>query len=251
MGIPGGRHGAEPGDEPIVHVLHEDDELLVLRKPAGLVCHPAKDGPLSSLSGRLRLHLGPARPVHFVNRLDRETSGVLLVAKTAVAARALGKAMQARAIRKEYRAIVHGHVASDLQHVDAPLGRDEGSEVAIRDRVRADGAEAGTEIEVLSRFVNRHGCFSLVAARPRTGRKHQIRIHLAHLGHPIVGDKLYGVDPTAYLAFVHRTLTDEQRRALILPCHALHASALSFTWQGAERTFRCDPEPWFDGFVNG
>jgi len=249
--------GATPAGLPgeLLQILHEDPELLVVNKPADLVCHPSKQGPLSSLIGRVRLHLGADARPHLVNRLDRETSGVILIAKSDEAARELRRLWERRVVEKEYLAIVHGHVAGDGGTIDAPLGKDPASPVAIRDCVRADGAPARTDYQVLHRFIRDRAPgtgqrFTLLRVLPHSGRKHQIRIHLAHLGHPIVGDKIYGGDGSAYLALVEGRLTPEQRAALLLPHQALHARALSFEWRGQRWEFACEPEGWFAEFVN-
>ena len=240
----------------LFEILHEDADLLVINKPAGLVCHPTKGDARSSLIGRVRLHLGEGARPHLVNRLDRETSGITLVAKNHDTARELRQLLERRSVEKEYLAIVHGHVTPDQGVIDAPLGRDEHSRVAIKDCIRSDGAPSQTEFWVERRFRkpstlnSQLSTFSLLRVVPRTGRKHQIRIHLAHLGHSIVGDKIYGGDEDLYLALVENRLTDQQRAQLILPHHALHAGAVRFMWKGREQEFHAPPEAWFDAFLN-
>jgi len=232
-------------------IIYEDAGLLVINKSAGLVCHPTKKDACSSLVGRLRLYLGEATRPHLVSRLDRETSGAIVVAKNPEAAGALGKIWETRAVEKKYLAIVHGRVREEHGVIEAPLGTDERSRVAIKDCVRADGAVARTEFRVERRFTWSESDFSLLRIVPHTGRKHQIRIHLAHLGHPIVGDKLYGGDEELYLAFVQGRLTPEQRGRLLLPNHALHASGVRFVWRGQPVRFQAEPEQWFYDFVSG
>lgn len=230
-------------------ILHEDDDLLVLHKPAGLVCHPTKGDEYSSLISRVRLHLHATAEPQMVHRLDRETSGVMIFGKTATAALTLRQLWEGGLVTKEYLAIVHGSVATPEGVINAPLGKNEASAVAIADCVRPDGAKARTRWWREKRFQRDGSDYSLLRVRLDTGRKHQIRIHLRHLGHPLVGDKIYGSDEQLYLAFVERRLTPEQERQLILPWQALHAGRLWLPWEGQELEFGSEPEPWFAEFA--
>src|SRR5438045_8156749 len=131
--------------EKLFPVVHEDDDLLVINKPAGLVCHPTKTDEYSSLISRVRLYLGEGKTAHLVNRLDRETSRITLVAKSDDAAREIRRLWENRLVDKEYLAIVHGHVHDDKGLIDAPLGKDVTSRVAVKDCVRPDGLPSQTE----------------------------------------------------------------------------------------------------------
>jgi 23S rRNA pseudouridine1911/1915/1917 synthase len=225
----------------LLSVVDESPDWLVIDKPAGLVCHPTKNGELSSLIGRVRLYLGHADG-RLVNRLDRETSGLVVIAKHREAARELGQLFAADDVEKTYIAIVHGHLPAGDLAIAASLGKDADSSVAIKDCVRDDGAPADTRVRRVAVFTRAEGEFSVAEVRPRTGRKHQIRIHLAHAGFPIAGDKIYGGDETRYLRLVTGALTDADRRALMLPHHALHAATLVCTLNGQRRRWSA-PEP--------
>jgi 23S rRNA pseudouridine1911/1915/1917 synthase len=180
--------------EPMaLDVRYEDPHLLVLNKPAGLVVHPAPghwSGTL--LNGLLQAYPGAVSlpRAGIVHRLDRDTSGVMVVAKTREAMQGLVAAIAARTVSRVYRAIVWGTVQPDEQDVQAPIGRDPRSR--IRMGVVSSGKEARTTVRVLQRASSAH---STVECRLHTGRTHQIRVHMAHLGHPLVGDSLYGGAP--------------------------------------------------------
>ena len=217
-------------------ILGETEDFLAVDKPAGLLVHPTKPGGPRTLWDGLRDLLGyelaTGGQVSLVNRLDRETSGIVLVAKSSGAARAAGIALQQGAFHKEYLALVFGWPDWEERELHAPivrLGEVAESRVWLKRAVHSQGAPSVTRFRVEARRERSDGSrFSLVRAWPLTGRTHQIRVHLAHLGHPVVGDKIYGESDAHYLNFIQDGWTPEHARALWLPRHALHATRLSF-----------------------
>jgi 23S rRNA pseudouridine1911/1915/1917 synthase len=204
------------------------------------------------------LEIASGGQVSIVNRLDRETSGLVLVAKTSAAARRFGLLMQRQQVKKEYLAIVLGWPDWERYSVDAPLdrqGKHQNSTIWLKQMIHPSGAPAQTEFHVERRFIRSKGMarplataepvhggggpgapfgnapdadkFSLIRAIPRTGRTHQIRVHLSVVGHPIVGDKIYGPDEHLYLRFIETGWTPELEQRLLLPRHALHSAKLA------------------------
>ncbi len=214
-------------------IVHEDERLLVVNKPGDVVCHPSKAGPWSSLVGALREYT--ALPtVHLVFRLDRETSGVVVLAKDARMASRLQVAMQERKVGKAYRAILQGELAAPLT-VDRPLGDDTASPVFIKSAVVAPGE--GQEAVTHFRPVARGAGFTLAHVVTETGRKHQIRAHAQWAGFPLVGDKIYGPDARLYLDFIDRGWTEALAARLLLPRQALHCAEIDLRPAGLERVF--------------
>jgi 23S rRNA pseudouridine1911/1915/1917 synthase len=221
-------------------IVAERDDFLVVEKPPFLLVHPSKPNGARTLWGELKhllaFEIANGGQVSIVNRLDRETSGLILVAKTAAAARRFGLLMQEQRIAKEYLAIVWGWPEWESKTVEAPLARQgvhTPSSIWLKQAIHPAGAPARTDFKVERRFCRGAERFSIVRAIPQTGRTHQIRVHLASLGHPIVGDKIYGPDEKLYLEFIETGWTPSLQSKLLLTRHALHSAALQI--EGGER----------------
>jgi 23S rRNA pseudouridine1911/1915/1917 synthase len=234
-------------------IVDETDDYAVVDKPPFLLIHPTKpDGARTlwqELRGVFAFEIAAGGQVSIANRLDRETSGLVLVAKKADVARRFGLLMQRRQLKKEYLAIVWGWPEWNSKTVNAPLdrqGKHQPSAIWLKQMIHPSGAPAKTEFKLERRFV-RSGApnanpartgralstnkFSLIRAIPHTGRTHQIRVHLATTGHPVVGDKIYGPDEQLYLRFIATGWTSELERHLLLPRHALHSAKLAIEGQ--------------------
>jgi 23S rRNA pseudouridine1911/1915/1917 synthase len=232
------REGPAPQDIPLT-ILHEDDSIVVVDKPAGMIVHPAKghwEGTLASALahhfGRLSGRGGPTRP-GIVHRLDRDTSGAIVVAKSDQAHDALAAQFKSRNVEKEYLAIVVGVPDRDRDVVDEPIGKHptQREKKAIR-RNDASGRSAVTAYEVVERFAG----YAFVRAMPKTGRTHQIRLHLAHIGCPVLCDRLYGgrakiseLELIPRDRIGHDTPPGDPATRPLLDRQALHAHRLAFS----------------------
>jgi len=213
----------DPADFP--HwIVREDADLLVVNKPGWLVCHPSKNGPMSSLVGVVREYTGQEK-LHLIARLDRETSGLVVFAKRPAVARKFQMAIQDRIVRKSYLAILEGAL-TESRSIDAPIARRRGGPVFVKSEVREDrtAQQAATDFIPLQ-STEAH---TLCEVRPRTGRKHQIRVHAEHIGHRVVGDKIYGPDEALYIEFIERGWTARLEAALPMKRQALHCHRYDF-----------------------
>ena len=223
--------GLPPAAEPVEFtVVHADDDVVVVSKPAGLVVHPGAGHPTGTLAGGLLDRFpdiagvgDPMRP-GIVHRLDRDTSGLLVVARTPAAHAALTAALAAREVERVYVGLAWGRFESRRGSIDAPIGRSDRRRTRMA--VREEGREARTGYEVRRQYDD--PVCALVECRLETGRTHQIRVHLAAIGHPVVGDAAYGGD----------------RPALRPGRPFLHATALAFTHPRSGEVLRfSDPLP--------
>jgi 23S rRNA pseudouridine1911/1915/1917 synthase len=220
---------ATPEELPL-EIVYEDDDLLVVNKPAGMVVHVGAGVRSGTLVNALLFHIstlaraaGDLRP-GIVHRLDRMTSGLVVVAKNDRALRELSRQFKSREVHKTYLALVHGRVAADCGEIGEPVGRD--PRRRIRMRTAGLGArEAQTRYHVKQRFPH----FTLLEVHPLTGRTHQIRVHLASIGHPVVGDTLYGAPSKL-------RINGSQEKTL--ERNFLHAAAIRFRHPSSDETLK-------------
>lgn len=216
-------------------VVDESADWIVVDKPAPLIVHPTnnyKPEPtlIGGVESLLAYEMVNGARLSIINRLDRETSGLVVIAKHKSAARALCRAMERRQIQKYYYALVFGWPEWETCEVNAPIlrkGEVESSAIWVKQMVHPEGKECRTGFELIEKREVKGVKMALVKAMPHTGRMHQIRVHAAYLGHPLVGDKIYGEDEGCYLRFIETGWTEGLREKLLMPRQALHACEMS------------------------
>lgn len=177
------------GENIPLHIVYEDEHILVINKPPYMASIPSREHQSGTLANALIYYydqIGLSSTIHIVNRLDRDTSGLMIVAKNSFVHSLFALEQKKKSIKREYEAIVHGIVREDVGIINAPIGRK--AESIIEREVRNDGQHAVTHYEVKKRFSDQ----TLVSLKLETGRTHQIRVHMSYMGHPLLGDDLYG-----------------------------------------------------------
>ncbi|HTM22985.1 MAG TPA: RluA family pseudouridine synthase [Kofleriaceae bacterium] len=218
-------------------VLYDHPLMMVIDKPAGLPVHVSAKFYFNTLT-RVMWERYPQRRLQICHRLDRETSGALVLADGREAAAMLKGQFAAHRVHKTYLAVVHGQPAWDQRDIDLPLGltRRRDALIDIRMEVRTGAPPALTQAVV----VDRAGGFALVRCHPVTGRQHQIRAHLAAVGHAIVGDKLYAHGDACFIEYCEKGMTDDLLARLLLPRQALHAASIELLHPETREPFRVD-----------
>lgn len=223
-------------------VVDEGDGWIMVDKGAPLIVHPANNKLeeatlLGGVQALLSYDIANGAKLSIINRLDRETSGLVLMATNKKMARELGRAMERREIEKCYEALVWGWPEWGEVKVAAPIirkGEVEESKIYVKQMVHEKGKGSVTFVRLKKKLMVSGKRASLLSVKPITGRMHQIRVHLAHLGHPIVGDKIYGSDESLYLEFIENGISDEMLSELVLPRHALHSSHMRIAMSGEQ-----------------
>ena len=204
-------------------VLYEDDRVIVANKPSGMLVHPAGDKFVWALIGLFK----SARPNHvvdLVHRIDRETSGALLLSKDKEANSFLKIRLANRELQKRYQTIVHGCPDWDLREMNAPIGFSPSSKIRLRRAVLESGQQCRTTFRVMKRM-NNH---TLIECHLHTGRTHQIRVHMEHLGHPLLGDKLYGQPDSTFIDYLDNGISEGLCTMIGFSRHCLHSSTIGF-----------------------
>ena len=223
----------EPPVDGAIRILYEEETFLVADKPGNLPSHADGNFIKNTFIFILREILADRDyrgPVKLVHRLDRETSGLMVVAKSDAGHRALVRQFEEGSVEKEYLAVARGVIAPPAFQVSGAIAPDPASSISIRKRVVSDGSPGGRPALTCFEVIERLASSTLVRCLPATGRTNQIRIHLAHAGHPLVGDKLYGRSDEQFLEFVRKARSGDFAPLpwMETPRHLLHSARLAF-----------------------